>query len=321
MKERPQTAAPEHVRGIYMVKNKKILAAVAAIMVIVVVVAAVGLTGSGEAQDKELQFGYVTWDGEVASTNVLTLVLEEAGYDVKMVSTDAGPLYQGLSQGGLDFTTSAWLPVTHASYLEKYSDKLDRAGVNLEGCKIGMAVPKYVYDAGVHTIADLRDHAAEFDSRIVGIEPGAGVVMATERAVDEYALDGFTVQTSSSGGMLAELKSAYAAEEWIAVTLWSPHWAFSEWDMAYLDDPEEVYGGAEVVETVARTGFAEDNPGAYAIISAFNWTQDDCQSVMADIFANDMDEKGAAQKWIDANRDKVDSWIAAGKAGADGENA
>ena len=84
---------------------------------------------------------------------------------------------------------------------------------------------------------------------------------------------------------------------------------------------EEVYGGAEVVETVARTGFAEDNPGAYAIISAFNWTQDDCQSVMADIFANDMDEKGAAQKWIDANRDKVDSWIAAGKAGADGENA
>lgn len=35
---------------------------------------------------------------------------------------------------------------------------------------------------------------------------------------------------------------------------------------------------------------------------------------MLDIFSEGMNEKDAAQKWIDANRDKVDAWIAAGKA-------
>ncbi len=296
-----------------MVKNTKIVAMAAVAVVIVVAVAAIALMG-GDAGEDELRFGYVTWDGEVASTNVLTLILEEAGYKVEMVPVDAGPLYQGLSQGTLDFTTSAWLPITHASYIDKYGDKIDRVGVHLEDCKIGMAVPKYVYDAGVQSIADLREHVSEFDGRIVGIEPGAGVVMATERAIEEYGLDGYTLQTSSSAGMLAELKSAYGKGEWIAVTLWSPHWAFSEWEMEYLEDPEECYGGVEVVETITRKGFADEHPGAYAIIKAFNWTQEDCQSVMRDIFAEGMDEREAAQKWIDANRERVDEWIAAGKA-------
>ena len=71
-------------------------------------------------------------------------------------------------------------------------------------------------------------------------------------------------------------------------------------------------------ETISRLGLSDDSPKAYAIIEAFEWGLDDCQSVMLDIFANDMNEKVAAQKWIDANRDKVDSWIAAGEAAGSG---
>ncbi len=295
--------------------NGKIIGAVAVVIVAIVIIAAAGLIGSSD--ENELQFGYVTWDGEIASTNVLTLVLEEAGYDVSMVAVDAGPLYQSLAKGELDFTTSTWMPVTHASYMDKYGDRLERVGENLEGCKIGLAVPQYVYDAGVKTISDLKVHGDKFSNRIVGIDPGAGVMMATDRAVEDYGLTDYEVRSSSSGSMLAELKRAYANEDWIAVTLWSPHWAFSEWDLVYLEDPKESYGGVEVVETVSRTGFADDNPGAYAIIQAFNWTQDDCQSVMLDINSKNMDERDAAQKWIDAPREKVDSWISAGKAAAD----
>ncbi|NLK25204.1 MAG: glycine betaine ABC transporter substrate-binding protein [Euryarchaeota archaeon] len=295
--------------------NGKIIGAVAVVIVAIVIIAAAGLIGSSD--ENELQFGYVTWDGEIASTNVLTLVLEEAGYDVSMVAVDAGPLYQSLAKGELDFTTSTWMPVTHASYMDKYGDRLERVGENLEVCKIGLAVPQYVYDAGVKTISDLKVHGDKFSNRIVGIDPGAGVMMATDRAVEDYGLTDYEVRSSSSGSMLAELKRAYANEDWIAVTLWSPHWAFSEWDLVYLEDPKESYGGVEVVETVSRTGFADDNPGAYAIIQAFNWTQDDCQSVMLDINSKNMDERDAAQKWIDAHREKVDSWISAGKAAAD----
>ena len=165
--------------------------------------------GLSEGADDELRFGYVLWDGEIASTNVLTLVLEEAGFEVEMVSVDAGPLYQGLSQGDLDFTTSAWLPITHKSYIEQYGDRLDRVSVNLEGVKIGLAVPKYVYDEGVRSIADLKNYTEEFAGKIDGIEPGAGVVQAAERSVDVYGLDGFEVHTSSSGAMFADLRNAY----------------------------------------------------------------------------------------------------------------
>ena len=292
-----------------MEKNKKILVVAVAAVVVVAAVAGIFLM----KDEEKLQFGYVTWDGEISSTNVLTLILQEAGYNVEMISVDAGPLYNRLAEGDLDFTTSTWMPITHGTYWEQYGDELEVAGTNLEGVKIGMVVPKYVYDEGVHTISDLNDYSDKFKDRIVGIEPGAGVVEATERAINDYDLKEYELQTSSSAGMLAELKKAYDKEEWIAVTLWSPHWAFEEWDLEYLEDPKTSYGEEEHVETVTRIGFADEHPGAYAILEAFEWTDEDIESVMYDIFVEKMNEEEAAQKWIDANRDRVDEWIDIGK--------
>jgi glycine betaine/proline transport system substrate-binding protein len=140
----------------------------------------------GDEATTELQFGYVTWDGEIASTNVLKLVLEETGYTVEATPVDAGILYQSLADGDFDFTTSSWMPATHAAYFEQYGDKLDRVAVNLEGCKIGLAVPTYVEE--VNSIADLKAYANEFGGRIVGIEPGAGIMMASEEAIEKYGL-------------------------------------------------------------------------------------------------------------------------------------
>ncbi|WP_019176328.1 glycine betaine ABC transporter substrate-binding protein [Methanomassiliicoccus luminyensis] len=277
-------------------------------VVLAVALAAVSYAvwSSGSGEDK-LQFGYVAWDGEIASTNVLTLVLEEAGFGIEMVNVDPGLLYQGLANGDLDFTTSAWLPVTHSGYWNSYGDDIDRVSTNLEGCTIGLAVPYYVYESGVVSIEDLNERKAQFDSKIYGIDAGAGVTIATEEAIESYGLD-YDLVTSNSAMMLTQLRSAYSDEEWIVVTLWTPHWAFERWDLVMLEDPEGVYGGVEHVETLARQGFQEENPEAYAIIERFNWTQVDIQSVMSDI-ADGMSEKEAAQKWIDANRGTVDYWI------------
>ena len=113
--------------------------------------------------------------------------------------------------------------------------------------------------------------------------------------------------------MLAELKSAYGKGEDRRDPVVAPLGVLRVGD-GVSGGSEECYGGVEVVETITRKGFADEHPGAYAIIKAFNWTQEDCQSVMRDIFAEGMDEREAAQKWIDANRERVDEWIAAGKA-------
>src|SRR5699024_8802950 len=141
--------------------------------------------------------------------------------------------------------------------------------------KIGLVVPAYM---DVDSIADLTDEAGQ---TITGIEPGAGVVAASEQTLEDYDnLDGWEVQTSSSGAMTTELGSAIEKEEDIIVTGWSPHWKFQTYDLKYLDDPEGTFGEAETINTMVREGLEEDAPEAYQVLDNFNWTTDDIESVM-----------------------------------------
>ncbi len=293
-------------------KMKREIKALSVILMLAMLVMVSGCTdqGTGEAgaeettTTKEATIGYVLWDGEIASTNVMKLVLEEAGYDVEIIAVDAGALYQGLADSQFDFTTSAWLPQTQMNYWETYGDDIDSVAVNLEDCRIGLVVPTYVT---IDSIDELNDNKEQFDGEIIGIDPGAGIMSTTETAIDNYSLD-YELVASSSAGMSAELKNSIADEEWVVVTLWSPHWTFNSFDLKYLDDPNGIYGEADHVETLARVGLAEDDPELYEIIGRFQWTHDDIQSVMSDLAAG-ISEEEAAQKWVDANPEKVNEWI------------
>lgn len=252
----------------------------------------------------DVSIGYVLWDSEIASTNVLKQVFEKAGYEVELYAVDAGPLYQALADGDVDISVSAWLPSTQENYWNEYGDDIDLVGRNMEGTKIGLVVPTYVT---IDSIDELNGVADQFDSTITGIEPGAGIMQNTEEAIDEYGLD-YSLLSSSSAGMTAELSKAYKDEDWIVVTGWTPHWMFSRYDLKYLEDPKGVYGGDEYIASLARQGFEEDNPEAYAILEKFNWTADDMESVMLEIEGGASEEEAAAA-WIEANEDTVNGWI------------
>ena len=253
----------------------------------------------------EITIGYVTWDCAISSSNVIKQVLDDAGYDATLLAVDAGPLFAGLANGDIDVTTTAWLPHTHKAYWDQYGDKLDYVADNIQGsAKIGLVVPSYVTIDSIEELNDVRD---KFDGKIIGIDPGAGIMQSTEKAIEEYGLD-YELVASSSAGMAAELRSAINGEEWIVVTGWSPHWKFGRWDLKFLEDPKGTYGGAEDIVTVARQGLKEDNPGAYAILSRFNWTMEDIHSVMTAI-EDGTPEEEAARSWIVANPETVKYWI------------
>ncbi|NLX49692.1 MAG: glycine betaine ABC transporter substrate-binding protein [Methanospirillum sp.] len=253
----------------------------------------------------EITIGYVTWDCAISSSNVIKQVLDDAGYDATLLAVDAGPLFAGLANGDIDVTTTAWLPHTHKAYWDQYGDKLDYVADNIPGsAKIGLVVPSYVTIDSIEELNDVRD---KFDGKIIGIDPGAGIMQSTEKAIEEYGLD-YELVASSSAGMAAELRSAINGEEWIVVTGWSPHWKFGRWDLKFLEDPKGTYGGAEDIVTVARQGLKEDNPGAYAILSRFNWTMEDIHSVMTAI-EDGTPEEEAARSWIVANPETVKYWI------------
>lgn len=145
------------------------------------------------------------------------------------------------------------------------------------------------------------------DYKITGIDPGAGIMEATEEAINEYGLDKWDLTTGSGAAMTAALKKAYDKEEPIIVTGWTPHWKFAKFDLKYLDDPKGVYGGEEQIHTIARTGLAEDLPEAHQILSNFKWEEQDMGDIMVAIQDGEKEEV-AAQNWIDANEDKVAEW-------------
>lgn len=251
-----------------------------------------------------VSIGYVLWDSEIASTNVLKQVFEKAGYDVELKAVDAGPLYQALADGDVDCTASAWLPVTQASYWEKYGDDIDLVRHNLDGAKCGLVVPDYVTIDSIDEMNGVKD---KFDKRITGIESGAGIMGNTEKAITSYDLD-YELTASSSAAMAAELSKAYNDNEWIVVTGWTPHWMFVRFNLKYLDDSKGVYGGAEYIGTLAKKGLKEEKPGVYGILERFHWNSDDIESVMLSIEGG-ASEEDAASEWIKSHPDMVSEWI------------
>lgn len=148
----------------------------------------------------------------------------------------------------------------------------------------------------------------EVDYKITGIEPGAGIMTATNKALEEYDnLKDYKLVESSSAAMAAELDKAIKNEDPIIVTGWTPHWMFAKYDLKYLEDPKGVYGDAEKIETFARKGLKEDQPSAYTVLDQFSWTNDDIGEVMVDI-QEGTDPAEAADKWVKDNKDKVDEW-------------
>ncbi len=272
---------------------------------------ALGLTGAalvGIAQAQDITLGYVLWDSEIASTHVVGAVLEdELGYDVELISVDAGPMWTGLAQGDFDAIVAAWLPYTHEAYWDQYGDSLTDLGPNLEGADLGLAVPAYVT---VDSLTELNEHADEFDNRIIGIDPGAGLMAATERAIEVYGLTDIDLIDGSDAAMAAGLDRAINRDEWVVVTSWRPHWMWASYDLKYLEDPEGAFGEAETINTILSNEFAENGPeDAIAFLDSFHWTGEEMGAVMNMIINEGMDPGDAARQWLADNPDRVAEWL------------
>lgn len=269
--------------------------------------AGAGLTaGAAQAQDKgTVHLAYVEWSSEVASTNVMRAVLEQAGYEVDMTSLSAAAMWQAVATGDADAIVAAWLPTTHEDYMERVGDEVEDLGPNLDGTKLGLVVPAY---SDIDSIDELNDHADDFNGEIIGIDPGAGLMGLTEEVVDTYELD-LDLRSGSGATMTAALSNAIASEEDVVVTGWTPHWKFARWDLKYLEDPENVYGGAEQIHTVVRQGLEDDMPEAYAILDAFEWTPEQMGEVMLMNQEEDADPYENAKQWVEENQDVVEGWL------------
>jgi glycine betaine/proline transport system substrate-binding protein len=271
-------------------------------------VLALGLSGAAAAKDK-IKIGWTAWSDAEFVTKLAKRVLEERmGYEVELLQTDIAPQYQGLATGSIDIMLMSWQPGTHEDYLNKVGPKVVNLGLLYTHARLGWAVPNYIPESELKSIADLaKDSVRErLDGIITGIDPGAGLTRLSKQAIEDYGLN-YELQLSSGAGMTAALERAVRRNQWIVVTGWSPHWKFGAYDLRYLDDPKGALGSFERVHAVARKGFYQDQTEAAGFFSRMQIPIDDLQQAMYN--AQETSYEEAVGRYIETNEKRVDYWV------------
>lgn len=255
---------------------------------------------------KEITIGYIDWDEDVAVTHLWKKVLEDKGYKVKMQHvSDAGPVYVGLDRGDVDLFMDGWLPVTHKAYWDKFGKNLTDIQPWYTNTKLTIAVPTYMK---IDSIDQIKSMGGKVDNKIVGIEAGAGLTAAAKKMQKDYGLNDWKLQTSSTPAMLAALKKATDAKKPIVVTLWRPHWAYSQFPIKDLKDPKGSMGKTEKIHAVGTKSFAKDFPQVTSMLK--NFTMDDKQLAAlesATVQKNKSNPAKGVDEWLKANPDFVKS--------------
>ncbi|ABR53968.1 Substrate-binding region of ABC-type glycine betaine transport system [Methanococcus vannielii SB] len=263
---------------------------------------------NNDSEQKSLNLGLPPWPGVTVKSNVVKVILEEKGYAVKLNSLDAGLVYAKLAEGELDVLLAGWLPATHENYWNQYGDQLDKVNVNVEKTALGLAVPRHTYESGIQSITDLKGNGKIFNSRIVGIEPGAGIMSNTENAIEIYGLENYELKSSSTPAMMAELERAFNRNENIIVTVWEPHSVFFRFDIVMLDDPERVYGDGDKVYTIARKGLESDDPVLYEFFKKFKITPEIQSGWIYEYSDEGRNPEDVAREWVRNNSEIVSEW-------------
>ena len=241
-------------------------------------------------------------------TNLAAAVLEdEMGYKVELTMADVAPVFTSVASGNTDAFLDVWLPVTHEDYMKEYGDKLEDLGVSYENALIGLAVPSYVQ---VNSIEELNANKDQFGGEIIGIDSGAGIMKATEKAIADYGLD-YKILPGSGPTMTAALKKAIDAKKPIVVTGWKPHWMFARWDLKVLEDPKGVYGTAENIHIVARKDLSKDMPEVANFLKSFKMSEKELGDLMGAIEDKGGEPLDVARAWAKEHTDLIKGWVPA----------
>lgn len=266
--------------------------------------AMVGLSAlSTHAEEKTITIGTMSWEDLTPITGITKKVLEDSGYTVKVVPfSEWGIAYAALSKGDVQLLASQTDYVAQ-DYWNKNKKRLEKISPVSHGLFQAIAVPKYV---PIDSVEQLNDNADKFSGKIVGIEPGSGLMKDTANAVKDYGLKLQLVE-GSTAAMTAALKSATDRKEWIAVTIWEPSWMAQKYDVKFLKDPKGVFPPAQSYYWIGQKGFSAENPHAREVIASVYVPLADIASINSAV--NDgktMDE--AIKSWTDSHSDLLKRW-------------
>ncbi|MBN6714690.1 choline ABC transporter substrate-binding protein [Pseudomonas capsici] len=251
---------------------------------------------------------------DIAATNAITgLLLDGLGYKAK-VDTLAVPIaFGGLKDGQLDVFLGNWMPAQQGFY-DKFvaTGDVTQLAKNLQGTEFTLAVPDYVWDAGVHDFADLNKFADKFSKKIYGIGSGAPANLSLQEIIkkDEFGLGDWKLVESSEQAMLAEVNRNVRRKAFVVFLGWTPHpMNVQIKGMRYLKGGEKYFGETGSVYTLTRKGYAEACPNVGKLLTNLSFTLEMENSIMAEVANKKVSNAEAAKAWIKANPAVLDKWL------------
>jgi len=239
-------------------------------------------------------------------------LLDGMGYKAK-VDTLAVPIaYGGLKDGQVDVFLGNWMPAQQGFY-DKFvaNGDVTQLTKNLDGTEFTLAVPDYVWDAGVHNFADLNKFADKFGKKLYGIGSGAPANLSLQTIIkkNEFDLGQWKLVESSEQAMLAEVSRNVKKQSFVVFLGWTPHPMNVQLKMHYLKGGEAYFGDTGSVYTLTRKGYSQACPNVGKLLTNLSFTQEMENSIMAEVVNKKITNTEAAKAWIKANPAVLDKWL------------
>lgn len=276
---------------------KKIWKAVCAVAMMGIVMLPV------HAEEKTITMGTLTWEDLTPITGITKKVLEDSGYSVKVIEfSEWGIAYAALTKGDIQVLASQ-TDYAANDYWNKNKNRLEKLSPVSYGLYQAIAVPKYV---DIDSIEQLNDNAEKFGNKIIGIEPGSGLMNDASKAVRDYGIK-LQLLEGSTAAMTAALKSAVDRKEWVAVTVWEPSWMAQKFDLKFLKDPKGVFPPPQGYYWIGHKDFSKEYPRARELMASVYVPISDITAINGEVKDGKTMEQ-AIQGWTDGHADLLKRW-------------
>jgi glycine betaine/proline transport system substrate-binding protein len=250
-----------------------------------------------------------------ATTGVADVILTRLGYQPRISVLSVPVTYAAMKNKDIDVFLGNWMPsMTHdqAPFVADGSVQVVRA--NLTGAKYTLAVPTYLYKAGLKDFSDIRRFRAALGGVVYGLEAGndGNRHILNMIAKNAFGLGDFKLVESSEQGMLAQVERAYQAKRPVVFLAWAPHPMNTRFDISYLTGGDAYFGpnfGGAVIYTNARAGYLQQCPNLGRLLANLSFTLVGESQLMGLILNGGKDPETAARTWLEANPGVLPVWL------------
>jgi glycine betaine/proline transport system substrate-binding protein len=278
------------------------------------------------------------WGGSAANANIAKVVLEaKLGTPVTLVELDENASWVGLDKGDIDANLEVW-PSGHGADIKTFIDeKKTVVNIGLTGPvgKIGWYINSaaLALNPAFKTWEGFKDAAAT--KKLATAETGdlgrflmgdPSYVSYDEQIITNLKLPLKYTVAGTEATLITAIDKAEADKQPLLMQFWAPHWEHAKVKLTEVKLPEVTKACTDSADNkgtayacdyapdplfkVANAKLATKNAVAFKFLSKMSLTTEQQNAIAGDAGGDPAAMGAAAKKWVDANPQVVNGWLA-----------